>query len=1067
MNDLATKWLKERKSREEVVDQIILEQFLKTLPDDIRVYIRERSPKTSEEAAKVADDYLQARKEVISRDADKRGGDRSSGRRCHRCGKLGHLAKECQAQHLVLPQRQEKVADHSAGKNPKKDLKDIECYNCHRKGHYSSNCPQNAMFNSERMVRCGVISEVKRRPFIAQVGVMKPGFVEGESVNDILVDSGCARTMVHQKLVPEGKVKEGEAVAMQCVHGDTVLYPVAEISLEVDGKQHVVEAAVSSTLPLSICLGTDIPGWASMLADKKEVSKEKAFAVTTRAQKLCEKRKEEEQLRKERVCEVTPKTLNEDAEWMCEMDDDLFGMSKERVWKTRKEKREERQRRCQLQVDVVAGKEGGAGEEVANMDGSTIGAREARDESVVRHGLDVSAQELKEWQASDESLKGVREAVEKCEAKEGVGFFTRDGLLYRRWIPPGRGDEEEMAVEQLVLPRQCREMVLRLAHTIPLAGHLGRDKTTRRVLQHFYWPTIHKDVAIYCRTCSSCQKVAGRRMVRAPLVPLPVISQPFESIAMDIVGPLPRSAKGNRFVLVICDYATRYPEAVPMKTIDAASVAEELVTIFSRVGIPREVLTDQGTNFTSKLLSELYRMLHIQPIRTTPYHPQTDGLVERFNQTLKMMLRKISGKEGKDWDKLLPYLLFAYREVPQASTGFSPFELLYGHQVCGPLSVLSESWQNSVRSGESVVSHVMSTREKLEQMMNMATSNLEESQVQQKSWYDQRARDREFKPGDMVLLLLPTSSNKLLAQWQGPFRVEKRVGRVDYKIEMPHRRRKRQLFHVNLLKKWEPPGATSFVAHEVDENDEFPDWRGGNVSSPTFGDQLSSSQKEELVKVLREFTDVLCAKPGQTNLVEHTIHAECKPIRQAAYRIPHAYREAVLKELQEMEESGIIEPSCSEWASPIVVAKKKDNSIRLCVDYRKLNAATPMDAYPMPRVDELLDKVGKATFVSTLDLARGYWQVPVAEKDRAKTAFITPNGLYQFCVMPFGLNGAPATFQRMMDIVIRGLESFTADYIDDIAIFSGSWEDHICHIREVMQRLRKHHLTAEMSIWYA
>ena len=162
-----------------------------------------------------------------------------------------------------------------------------------------------------------------------------------------------------------------------------------------------------------------------------------------------------------------------------------------------------------------------------------------------------------------------------------------------------------------------------------------------------------------------------------------------------------------------------------------------------------------------------------------------------------------------------------------------------------------------------------------------------------------------------------------------------------------------------------------------------------------------------------------------------------------------------------MEESGIIEPSCSEWASPIVVAKKKDNSIRLCVDYRKLNAATPMDAYTMPRVDELLDKVGKATFVSTLDLARGYWQVPVAEKDRAKTAFITPNGLYQFCVMPFGLNGAPATFQRMMDIVIRGLESFTADYIDDIAIFSGSWEDHICHIREVMQRLRKHHLTAK------
>ena len=130
---------------------------------------------------------------------------------------------------------------------------------------------------------------------------------------------------------------------------------------------------------------------------------------------------------------------------------------------------------------------------------------------------------------------------------------------------------------------------------------------------------------------------------------------------MDIVGPLPRSAQGNRFVLVVCDYATRYPEAVPMKHVDAASVAEELIKIFSRVGVPKEVLTDQGTNFTSQLLTELYRMLHVHPIRTSPYHPQTDGMVERFNQTLELMLRKVLVKEGTDWDKLPPSLLFAYR----------------------------------------------------------------------------------------------------------------------------------------------------------------------------------------------------------------------------------------------------------------------------------------------------------------------------------------------------------------------------------------------------------------------
>lgn len=142
---------------------------------------------------------------------------------------------------------------------------------------------------------------------------------------------------------------------------------------------------------------------------------------------------------------------------------------------------------------------------------------------------------------------------------------------------------------------------------------------------------------------------------------------------MDIVGPLPRSRSGKKCILVIRDYATRYPEAIALKSIEAESIAEELIKLFARVGVPQEILTDQGSNFTSKLLAELSRLLHIKPIRTSPYHPQTDGLVERFNQTLKAMLRRTADEEGKDWDRLIPYLLFAYREVPQASTGFSPF----------------------------------------------------------------------------------------------------------------------------------------------------------------------------------------------------------------------------------------------------------------------------------------------------------------------------------------------------------------------------------------------------------
>ena len=122
----------------------------------------------------------------------------------------------------------------------------------------------------------------------------------------------------------------------------------------------------------------------------------------------------------------------------------------------------------------------------------------------------------------------------------------------------------------------------------------------------------------------------------------------------------------------------------------------------------------------------------------------------------------------------------------------------------------------------------------------------------------------------------------------------------------------------------------------------------------------------------------------------------------------------------------------------MVIVKKKDGKLRICVDYHILNQITQVDAYPMPRVEELLDSVGTSTFITTLDLAKGYWQVPVAPKDQPKTAFITPKGLFEFTTMPFGLCSAPATFQRLMDKVLRGTEKFTGVYLDDILVHSQS-----------------------------
>ena len=190
------------------------------------------------------------------------------------------------------------------------------------------------------------------------------------------------------------------------------------------------------------------------------------------------------------------------------------------------------------------------------------------------------------------------------------------------------------------------------------------------------------------------------------------------------------------------------------------------------------------------------------------------------------------------------------REVPQTSTGFSPFELLYGHEVRGPLDVLKESWQISEKSEESVVSHILSIRNKLEKMKILADANLKEAQQKQKQWYDKNARQRSFEPDDMVLLLLPTSTSKLMAQWQGPYRVIKKVGRANYLIEMPHRRKNRQVYHINLLKKWRTPSVSCFTAEEVEEED-FPDWKGGKQTQPQVGNGLSSREKTDIAEIFK------------------------------------------------------------------------------------------------------------------------------------------------------------------------------------------------------------------------
>ena len=186
--------------------------------------------------------------------------------------------------------------------------------------------------------------------------------------------------------------------------------------------------------------------------------------------------------------------------------------------------------------------------------------------------------------------------------------------------------------------------------------------------------------------------------------------------------------------MTIVDHSSRYPEAVPMKNIQAETVAEAMIDVFSRVGLPEEILSDLGTQFTAEVMKETCRLLQIKQMTTTPYNPKCNGLVERFNGTMKQMLKRLCEEQPKKWDRFINALLFAYREVPQESTGFAPFELIYGRTVRGPMQILRELWTEKEVEDEvkNSYQYVIDLKERLEQTLSIAHQNLRQAQTKYK-----------------------------------------------------------------------------------------------------------------------------------------------------------------------------------------------------------------------------------------------------------------------------------------------------------------------------------------------
>ena len=238
-------------------------------------------------------------------------------------------------------------------------------------------------------------------------------------------------------------------------------------------------------------------------------------------------------------------------------------------------------------------------------------------------------------------------------------------------------DELDEYVQRVVVPVGRRKQVLKIAHSNITAGHFGVKKTFAKIKLHFQWPKMLSDVREYVRICGGCQRAALGDGGRAPLQPLPCISEPFSTVAFDIVGPLPITTSGYRYILTFMCLFTKFPEAIPLRRVDNLTVCNAMMDVFSRYGLPKVLLSDQGSVFTSQLTRQLCKTFEISKVQTSPYHPQSDGALERWHACLKGMVKR-AGVNIKDWDLNLRYLLFAYRDTPHCVTGYSPFTLMLG-----------------------------------------------------------------------------------------------------------------------------------------------------------------------------------------------------------------------------------------------------------------------------------------------------------------------------------------------------------------------------------------------------
>lgn len=372
---------------------------------------------------------------------------------------------------------------------------------------------------------------------------------------------------------------------------------------------------------------------------------------------------------------------------------------------------------------------------------------------------------------------------------------------------------------RLVVPQAMRLQVLEELHDAPYSGHRGVTKTVALVAENFWWPKMREEIQHHVRTCAMCQTTKAKTVKPGgQLQPLPIPRDRWESIAMDFITDLPCTPAGHDAILVFVDRLTRMVLFAPCsKDIDALGTAKLLRNyVFCQHGLPVSIVSDRDPRFTSNVWKELMKLLGTRMNMSSAFHPQTDGLTERYNRVLEEYLRSYVSATYDDWDEWLPLAQFAVNNSKQESLKATPFFLNSGRHPKTPATVTANS---DLPGAEEFASS-------LHQAIAEAKSALQAAQQRQKAVADGKTRPVEFSVGQKVALdtrhltLRTTGPNKLLPKYVGPFTVMARVGTVAYKLELPAAMKCHPVFHVSLLHAWNPDGRHQPVPPPIAVDDE-------------------------------------------------------------------------------------------------------------------------------------------------------------------------------------------------------------------------------------------------------